>query len=95
MLCSGSKQQSINISYPPSPQQQSRRTLLQQANGTDKKWKDRQTEMQINNVFHFIQPARHTMHQCQYIIDLKYGIKKSQTLQNKTIFNVQSLIFRK
>jgi len=29
-------QQSIDISYPPGPQQQHYRTLLQQANGTDR-----------------------------------------------------------
>jgi len=29
--------QSIDISYPPGPQQQTRRTLLQRANGTDKR----------------------------------------------------------
>jgi len=29
-------QQSIDISYPPGPQQQTRRTLLQRANGTDR-----------------------------------------------------------
>jgi len=28
-------QQSIDISYPPGPQQQTRRTLLQRANGTE------------------------------------------------------------
>jgi len=30
-------QQSIDISYPPGPQQQTRRTLLQLTNGTDKR----------------------------------------------------------
>ena len=30
-------QQSIDISYPPGPQQQTRRTLLQRANGTDRR----------------------------------------------------------
>jgi len=29
-------QQSNDISYPPRPQQQTRRTLLQRANGTDR-----------------------------------------------------------
>jgi len=30
-------QQSIDISYPPSPQQQTRRTLLQRTNGIDRR----------------------------------------------------------
>jgi len=43
-------QQSINISYLMSPQQQTRCTLLQQAN-----WTDRWTP------YNFIDPAPHTM----------------------------------
>jgi len=37
-------QQSIDISYPPGPQQQTRRTLLQLANGTDKRTNRRTDE---------------------------------------------------
>ena len=40
-------QQSIDFSYPPGPQQQTRRTLLQRENGTDgqtHKQTDRQTD---------------------------------------------------
>jgi len=34
----------IDISYPPGPQQKTRRTLLQRANGTDRRIDDRETE---------------------------------------------------
>jgi len=46
-------QQSIDISYPPGPQQQTRRTLLQRANGTDRA--DGRT------LYSYIDPAPHTM----------------------------------
>ena len=35
--CCGAVQQSIDISYPPGPQQQTRCTLLQRTNGTDRR----------------------------------------------------------
>jgi len=43
-------QQSIDLSYPSGPQQQTRCMLLQQANGTDGR-----------TLYHFINPAPHIM----------------------------------
>jgi len=51
-------QQSINVTYEPGPQQQTRRTLPQRANGTD-----RQTDKRTDGrtPYRFIAPAAHTM----------------------------------
>jgi len=51
-------QQSIDISYPPGPQQQTRRTLLQRADGTARRT-DRQTDGQTP--YRFIDHASRTM----------------------------------
>jgi len=51
-------QQSIDISYPPGPQQQTRRTLLQRADGTARR-ADRQTDGQTP--YRFIDHASRTM----------------------------------
>jgi len=48
-------QQSINISYPPGLQQQTRRTLLQRANQTET---DRRTDGRT--LYRYIDPAQHT-----------------------------------
>ena len=47
-------QQSINIFCPPRPQQQTRRTLLQRTNGTDRRTDERAP-------YRFIDPAPQTM----------------------------------
>jgi len=49
-------QQSIDISYPPSPQQQTHRTLLQRTNGTD-----RQTDGRTDGHRAVTDRAPHTM----------------------------------
>jgi len=48
------EQQSIDISCPPGPQQQTRRTLLQRSNGADTRTDDGRTQ------YRFVEPAPHT-----------------------------------
>jgi len=77
-------QQSIDISCPPCPQQQTRRTLLQRANGTD-----RQTDGHAYNTGSANSDVDTYHHHHQHRVKYSFIYKLSSATQTKHKYNMQ------